>query len=297
MKIVSAHEYKTLIQADLLEQFNLYSHPEFLKVIAPKDGFYAAFESSDHKLNAVFPFTGQKIVGKWRLHQVAFCQKFSPIFLGHPHHNPSDTWSAWFQFLKKSWFARWPFEGSTLSEIPVQARIRQNQFFSFQDSEDIIRSRWKKNRIQALKKASHIEVRTLSNQDFREILGKMSKEQAPGIWSPNAKERNTLLRISDSEYFQTKVSRYGLFEKDKCLVLILLLEWNGRLHYLFSQSSIRGYQTEALTGFFSFLISHYAGRPLVFDFEGSNLPGVQAYFKSLGAFSENYFLFEKDWSL
>ena len=46
--------------------------------------------------------------------------------------------------------------------------------------------------------------------------------------------------------------------------------------------------------FFYFMIESKAGSPFLFDFEGSSLPGVKAFFNSLGAREEVYFEFRKD---
>jgi hypothetical protein len=89
------------------------------------------------------------------------------------------------------------------------------------------------------------------------------------------------------------VHRFAVMDGKDYLSLVLVLKWGNRWHYLFSQSSERGFQCDSLTRFFYYFLQTYAGKPEIFDFEGSSIPGVNAYFTSLGAETELYLEYGK----
>lgn len=272
----------------------IYQHPEFLLTVAPRTSWYAEFRSRSGTV--YFPFTGQKWLGKWRLFQVPYCQKYRP-FSVERNCDTAEFYPLWLQFLKeKAWTISWPLEGNpnleNLGNLIVEKKI--NQFVSLQPRGEEIIHNWKSGRKQALKKSEGLKTIELDDQSFSTFLNQILKQKSGPGWRPDRKETELLLSLSHHPYFQQHLFRYGVLDGKECLTLVLLVFWNKRFHYLFSTNTSKGFSGEALTRFFHDFFTGHASSPNLFDFEGSSLPGVHAFFASLGAEEEEYSLIRKN---
>lgn len=261
----------------------LYHLPEFMAAVAPSECWYARVENPRYGF-AFFPFTGQKWLWKWRIYQASFCQRFAPLSVSgfvHPEH-----WETWTQWMESHcWFGSWSFYPQPA--IPESKKFK-NQYFIFNGTEDEILNRWKSNRKQGLKKAKACTVEKLEVVTFFSELKKVLKKSSHSKWKPSLKEIQILKRISKLELPDLDCLPFGVFLKDECVSLVLLTRFQNRFHYLFSMSSPLGFEMESVTLFFSQMIQNFSGTGLIFDFEGSNIPGVNSFFRSLGAQEEYY---------
>ncbi len=91
-----------------------------------------------------------------------------------------------------------------------------------------------------------------------------------------------MIRRSCAQIFQVKDSRGEIVAMD--------LVWTGasRLIHLFPASSSEGRQAGAMHFLIDALIRQYAERQVVFDFEGSLIPGIARFYRTFGA-KEAYF--------
>ncbi len=293
LRILSANQILKLFSEEFWQTQAIYQNPDFLLAIAPNSSWYA--EVSTGKELVYFPFAGEKWFGKWRIFQVPFCQKFS-AFTESGQEPASEAFSIWWDFLaENTWSVRWPLAEKDEKNLPgalwLEKRINQTLSLNF-SSEEII-NQWKSGRKQALKKSVGLQTRRLDEISFAQWLGKMKTGQKERGWKPDSKESKIILRLSGHPHFQENIFRYGIFDGEKCLSLVLLIFWNHRFHYLFSTTTVEGFSLEAMTRFFFEFFQKFNSKPCIFDFEGSNLPGVHAYFKSLGAEEEPYYLVRK----
>ena len=66
---------------------------------------------------------------------------------------------------------------------------------------------------------------------------------------------------------------------------------NNRITYLFSAVNNRGREVNAISYLFDHLISKFAGKDYLLDFEGSMINGVAKFFKSFGSEMQPYYLY------
>jgi len=64
-----------------------------------------------------------------------------------------------------------------------------------------------------------------------------------------------------------------------------------RMHLLQSTVLPAGRQTEANHALLDHLIREFAGKPLILDFEGSDLPGIAHFYRNFGASDQPYFFY------
>lgn len=293
IQIVAAGKLGEQLPETVLRSLPLYNQPDFLELVAPGNAFFARISNKEGKI-AWFPFTGQNWFLTWRIFQVPYCQKFYPFSLeGLPD---TEHWAVWWDFLRtKTVQMHWSCGLLDLPSgpVPFSTDSKINQVLPLQEPFDQLLKQWKPGRRSALRKSEACSVSYLDREAFRKALDQITAQPNPKGWAPTAKEKKAILRISDSHPFSGNVSRVAVAMGEEVLSLILLLEWQGRIHYLFSVSSQKGFAHDALTRFFFDLLEKKAASPAVFDFEGSSLPGVYSFFKSLGASEEFYSVYRK----
>jgi hypothetical protein len=119
------------------------------------------------------------------------------------------------------------------------------------------------------------------------------------------KRENTKIRISEStwlilrqliDHFRSlgKVSIYGVYDKNKLISATAWFYSKKRVYYLVSANNQKGLQTRASWFLVDSFIRSECEKPLVLDFEGSNIPGVAQFFKAWGANDQPYATFKRN---
>ena len=110
-----------------------------------------------------------------------------------------------------------------------------------------------------------------------------------------------LKNISGSDYKNLKLLTEFLTLQDKCvarkiinkggeiLSVVLLLKDYKRLYNIINAVSQEGRKTEANYFLYTEVFNEFAGKGLLFDLEGSELPGVKSFYKKMGAIDQPYY--------
>ena len=69
---------------------------------------------------------------------------------------------------------------------------------------------------------------------------------------------------------------------------VFFARWNGRIYFLFSATNDEGKEKHALTKILNEFFILFSSKDLLFDFEGSNIPGLSDFYKGFGANEANY---------
>lgn len=72
------------------------------------------------------------------------------------------------------------------------------------------------------------------------------------------------------------------------LSIALLLKDNSRLYNIMNSTTVAGRKTSANHLLFDRLFAEFAGSNLVFDFEGSDIPGIGLFYQKFGAVNQPY---------
>lgn len=295
VQILPATNFDHRVPGALWSQISLYSQPWFMEAVAPGKGHYALVSLSNQPdKTAIFPFCGHKIGWKWRLFQPSFCQRFQPFSTDN---QPIEEvlWRAWFDFLeKKTWAGHWPFEmPNTLNySLFTSVRITKKPNFIYPILDELVEmlAKWKPGRRNTLKKTSPLSIQLLNSAQLMQEIQAFCMD-GERLWRPTSKEREILKKIVYSA--EKEVFAYKIELEKKTVALSLILQWGNRLHYLMGMSNSNGLKLEAMPFFFKELMDEWKGSGKTLDFEGSSLPGVAKFFKSMGAEEEEYFLWTK----
>lgn len=106
---------------------------------------------------------------------------------------------------------------------------------------------------------------------------------------PHVDERSYQGLVKFSETNPDQVIAREAWLKDDLLSAILLLRFKNRIYLLVSVNTSEGKKREANRFLMDQLIREFAGTELLLDFEGSDLPGVAAYYESFGARNQPYY--------
>lgn len=82
-------------------------------------------------------------------------------------------------------------------------------------------------------------------------------------------------------------------EYNTAIAGLFLLEYRGRVVLFFSATTDYGRETHALTLLIDHVLTQKAGLADVFDFEGSDIPGLRRFYEGFGAQEEIYYNWKK----
>jgi hypothetical protein len=83
----------------------------------------------------------------------------------------------------------------------------------------------------------------------------------------------------------------GATKNDQLCSAAILLKDSRRLHLIVSVTWPAGRDTQANRFLLDMMIQEFAGSNLVFDFEGSDIPGIATYFKNFGSINQPYYFY------
>ncbi len=89
---------------------------------------------------------------------------------------------------------------------------------------------------------------------------------------------------------QKIVCRQVLNGQQEIVAIVLLLRDKKRLYNLMNSTTDAGRKPGANHFLMDAIIKEFAGQDLIFDFEGSNLEGVKAFYQNFGAINQPYYM-------
>lgn len=78
-------------------------------------------------------------------------------------------------------------------------------------------------------------------------------------------------------------------KSNNLLAIALFLKDENRIYNLLPSTAEQGRKASAMHFLIDSVIKEFAGSPLIFDFEGSDIPGIKAFYQSFGAVNEPYY--------
>lgn len=85
------------------------------------------------------------------------------------------------------------------------------------------------------------------------------------------------------------IIRQVLNTKNELMAVALLLKHNNRIYNLANSTTALGRKSEANHFLLDRIVNEFANQNIIFDFEGSDLPGVKAFYEKFGAVNQPYF--------
>ncbi|MEP6684706.1 MAG: hypothetical protein ABJA35_15655 [Parafilimonas sp.] len=126
---------------------------------------------------------------------------------------------------------------------------------------------------------------TATADEVINLFKELYTERMPDLDAENYKKLYDLSVIKDKE--NNLITR-KIIVKNKAVAMGLLLKDKFRIYNLISCTTSEGRVMHAGHFLYDSLIKEFSQTGLIFDFEGSDIPGVEHFFKSFGAINQPY---------
>lgn len=159
----------------------------------------------------------------------------------------------------------------------------------------LINKNYKKDLIKNLKKAAHY--RFVYKKDYNLDKALELFRQAYGVRLPHLKEEdyNRFRRACVNALEHKAVLLRALYdEQNRLLATALFLQSHGRLYLIQSTTLSGGRRIKANHYLLDSMIREFSERPLILDFEGSDIAGIAHFYKNFGSAVQPYFFYKKN---
>jgi hypothetical protein len=257
-------------------QAKIYSKYEYLNSMADN---WVGIVLNDYE--AVFPVCYRRKLGITYCYTPAFIQHFE--FIGI-----DDNWNK----IKKSILEFVSFGDimlnhySTFEHLPTKA----NFILNLNNSYETIFNNYKSDLKQNLKKAAKENLIYIESNDVKNAIELYKKIYSSRMGGTNENDFANFAELCNT-FHQTGncIIREVKNSNNNLLATTLLLKDNHRLYNLANSTTDLGRKTEANHFLMDRILNEFAGTNMIFDFEGSDLPGVKTFYQKFGAINEPYF--------
>ena len=148
------------------------------------------------------------------------------------------------------------------------------------------------------KKGFKANINTAKKQEYIYTASHNFKE---GIYLYRKYNAENLQHVDDGEYEQLLSLCTALAANNQLVVrnvidirsdiqsIIILMKDTKRLYNIINYTSTKGRDNKANAFLYDNLFKEFAGTPILFDFEGSDLTGVKAFYESFGSINQPYY--------
>ncbi|MEE9350172.1 MAG: hypothetical protein V3U80_09005 [Flavobacteriaceae bacterium] len=190
------------------------------------------------------------------------------------------------EFLKMNVFS-YHFNAFYFTELSgIKKCIQKTNYqLDLQASYTTIKSHYSKNLIRNIKKATKVNLIIHHNgsvTDFISLKKKYTKHRIKN------KDYQSMKSLTTAIINHNLGSFYTIKKEEETLAMAFFIETENRLVHLISISSPKGKAMAAMPFLFDSIIEKNADKKCIFDFEGSEIPGVAQFFKSFGAVDVPY---------
>jgi hypothetical protein len=141
-----------------------------------------------------------------------------------------------------------------------------------------------------LKKATNQLFQYLINDDIELAIHTYQQLYAQRFPSVTADNYQRLMHVARQLYNQQYCFVRSVTDKENNLLAIALFFKNeSRIYNILPSTTANGRKLSAMHFLIDNVIKEFAGNPFIFDFEGSDVRGIKAFYESFGAVNEPYF--------
>jgi hypothetical protein len=234
--------------------------------------------------DAVMPLTWNKKFGFAYLYQPAFTAQLGIFY----QHEPDGSLDDLFLTEAKKYFRFCEIHLNYANAIPDR-RPSANYVIDLEKNYDQIRLGYKKRLLENLREADAYSLHYGPGVDFRETIHLFQKLYG---------HRLSNVRQSDYDHFEKLCmeleSRKMIFIRqveDESGVLLnssLFFLDDKRIYNIMSASPKSGREKRAHFYLLDQLFAEFAGKKLIFDFEGSDVPGIAEFYRKFGSVNQPY---------
>lgn len=239
----------------------------------------------------VLPLTSNTKWGISYLYQPPFTQQLG-VFAKENVTIPYNGITAWliqkFPFCEVNWNFK-TSAGFTHSRIKTSPAA--NFILNLHDDYKVIANCYHNDLIKNLKRSKQFTPVYQATKDFTkciELYRNTYGSRMPNVRNKDYKNFRNL--CSSAQQHNMLICREAVNRQNELLATALLLSDGKRLYNIMNSTTELGRKTAANHFLLDAVIREFGGQDLIFDFEGSDLPGVKSFYENFGAEDQPYFM-------
>lgn len=239
----------------------------------------------------VLPITNRTKFGISYLYQPPFTQQ-SGVFAKPGVVVPYKEILQWLQQHYRFWEINWNYATDTnFITSPVNITPATNFVLNLSAGYDRIALNFHKDLIKNLNRSKRFQLKYRPTNDYNKGIELFKKHYANRVSHVKEDDYKKFSNIcSYSLNNQMFIGREVFSDKNEFLAMALILNDGKRLYNLMNITTEAGRQAEANHFLLDAILREFSGNELLFDFEGSDLPGVKAFYKNFGAINQPYYM-------
>lgn len=251
---------------------NIYANTGILDLFAPQ---WSALILGDYEL--VMPLTWRKKFGVKYLYEPPFLQQ-----LGIFGQAAKNNTTLFLQTARK----HFPFAEIFLNHGNDSEGLMPRQNFIIDLNHNDLSAAYAGVHQKNLKRASHAGLEYRSSQHFAHAID-MSHTLYGRQSGLTKKDYDKLKDLAIA--MPRHVIVREVWQQQECQASCFCLKDERRIYFLLSAVTSDGRKNQANHFLVDQLIREHAGHPMILDFEGSDIPGVAAFYEGFGAVDEPYY--------
>lgn len=239
-----------------------------------------------HDYETIFPIPFKKKLGIQYLYMPAFTQQLG--FIGNLNLVNEQAITAIQSFVKYG-TPYLNFSNQLLAQQQHCSSLN-NFIIQLQQSYTAIKSKYKKTIDYSLAKAAKFELKYIASNDIQEAVTLYQQYNKSNMQHVAASDYNNLIKLLLQLNNNNQVIiRKAVSNKNELMSIALLMKDNKRYYNIINVTPEAGRKCEANYFLYDNILKELAEQPMIFDFEGSDLPGVQKFYEKFGAENQPYF--------
>ena len=264
----------------------IYAKSVYLDCICP--GWSAL---TNEAYDWVMPLTSGSKYGISYLYQPPFTQQLG-VFKKHELVN-----IPWEQILLKAggkfryWQYNFNYGTPPIFDESFSVKPATNFVLPLLQGYDSIQPSYTNDLVRNLTKSSRQQLSYVTNADPSlaiEMYKALYGNRMPHVTATDYNRFKNLISILQAE--QQIVCRQVLNDQNETQAIALLLRDQKRLYNLMNSNTDAGRKAGTNHFLMDAIIKEFAGQDLIFDFEGSDLEGVKAFYQNFGAINQPYYM-------
>ncbi len=178
----------------------------------------------------------------------------------------------------------------------AKGSYQTNLILDLNKSYEKIYNSYNKQTQRNIKKAQKTAFSSFGYENPEMLINLFKRNKGKQLSGLNEKHYAKMLQIMHVLLHKNLGYMHGLYvEPNHLCAAIFFMEWKGRVTFLFSATDDIGKQNQAMTKILNEFFIAQSGKPILFDFEGSNIPNLARFYKGFGAEEEKYFNFQRSY--
>lgn len=237
---------------------------------------------------AVMPIPLRKKYGIYYSYQPPFIQQLGLIY-------KDEKYSSFLQPVLQEISGKIKFGDYPLNFLNVftQATIKNNFILFLNRNYENLSEHYSSDLKRNLKQAEKHQLKFATSDNYDNAIQQyqlLYSSRIPHITAVHYKNLNKLIH----QLFEQKkvIIREAQDEQGNVLAVNVCFNDSKRLYLLLSSTTTAGRKKEANHFLLDQMIKEFSGKNLIFDFEGSDIPGVAYFYQGFGAINQPYYFYQ-----